>query len=108
MQRGPRPPMVCVKLPRSVLVVFHLFRATELPNFQGLKVVKFGFDHFACVSSRRSVVRFVLGQGSLLSAHVGVLTAHDAISASNPRGRARPIWKRVLHPGTGTGVRRSK
>ena len=33
----PRPPMVCVKLPRSVLVVFHLFRATELPNFQGLK-----------------------------------------------------------------------
>ena len=31
------PPMVCVKLPRSVLVVFHLFRATELPNFQGLK-----------------------------------------------------------------------
>jgi hypothetical protein len=30
----PRPPMVCVKLPRSVLVVFHLVRATELPNFR--------------------------------------------------------------------------
>ena len=37
MRKKPRPPMVCVKLPRSVLVVFHLFRATELPNFQGLK-----------------------------------------------------------------------
>src|ERR1700693_2366162 len=29
----PRPPMVCVKLRKSVLVVFHLFRATELPYF---------------------------------------------------------------------------
>ena len=26
-----RPPMVYVKLPKSVLVVFHLFRATKLP-----------------------------------------------------------------------------
>src|SRR5580704_4747569 len=103
MQRGPRPPMVCVKLPRSVLVVFHLFRATELPNFQGLKVVKFGFDHFACVSSRRSVVRFVLGQGSLLSAHVGVLTAHDAISASNPRGTSTPNLETGSSPRDGHG-----
>src|ERR1700686_3101056 len=29
----PRPPMVCVKLPKSVLVDFHLFRATKLPYF---------------------------------------------------------------------------
>jgi hypothetical protein len=28
-----RPPMVCVKLPKSVLGLFHLFRATKLPLF---------------------------------------------------------------------------
>ena len=27
----PHPPMVCVKLPKSVLGLFHLFRATKLP-----------------------------------------------------------------------------
>ena len=29
-----RPPMVCVKLPKSVLGLFHLFRATKLPLFR--------------------------------------------------------------------------
>jgi hypothetical protein len=28
-----RPPMVYVKLPKSVLRLFHLFRATKLPLF---------------------------------------------------------------------------
>jgi hypothetical protein len=32
-----RPPMVSVKLPKSVLVVFHLWRATKLPNFFQVK-----------------------------------------------------------------------
>src|SRR5258708_21607634 len=32
-RRGFRPPMVCVKLPKSDLVVFHLCRATKLPSF---------------------------------------------------------------------------
>ena len=31
------PPMVSVKLPKSVLVVFHLWRATKLPNFFQVK-----------------------------------------------------------------------
>jgi hypothetical protein len=30
----PHPPMVCVKLPKSVLGLFHLFSATKLPLFQ--------------------------------------------------------------------------
>jgi hypothetical protein len=29
-----RPPMVCVKLPKSVLGLFHLFTATKLPLFR--------------------------------------------------------------------------
>ena len=60
----PRPPMVCVKLPRSVLVGFHLFRATKLPKFQGLKVVNSGLITLPCVSSWCSVVRFVLDKAA--------------------------------------------
>jgi hypothetical protein len=33
-----RPPMVCVKLPKSVLVVFHLFKSNEVAIFWGLKL----------------------------------------------------------------------
>jgi hypothetical protein len=32
----PYSPMVCVKLPKTVLVLFHLFRATKLPIFPGI------------------------------------------------------------------------
>jgi hypothetical protein len=31
----PHSPMVYVKLPKTVLVLFHLFRATKLPIFPG-------------------------------------------------------------------------
>jgi hypothetical protein len=41
----PHPPMVSVKLPKSVLVVFHLVRATKLPFFAELKW-KSGIDYF--------------------------------------------------------------
>jgi hypothetical protein len=34
----PFAPMVCVKLPKSVLVVFHLFKSNEVAIFWGLKL----------------------------------------------------------------------
>jgi hypothetical protein len=37
-----RPPMVSVKLPKRVLVVFHVCRATKLPSFFRLKAERMG------------------------------------------------------------------
>jgi hypothetical protein len=66
----PHSPMVCVKLPKTVLVLFHLFRATKLPIFRGI-------DHLESRLLLALGCPFCVGQGSLLSAHV-VLTAQDA------------------------------
>jgi hypothetical protein len=63
-----RPPMVSVKLPKSVLGVFHLFSATKLPFFLGLKIRQ--MNHFELRLLLALIVRFGGGQGSLLSAHV--------------------------------------
>jgi hypothetical protein len=64
----PHPPMVCVKLPESVLVIFHLFRETKLPNFKGLKGRR--IDHFESRLLLALGCPVCVGQGSLLSAHV--------------------------------------
>jgi hypothetical protein len=49
--------MVCVKLPKSVLVVFHLCRATKLPSFFRLKIKR--VLTLNSVSSWCSVVRLL-------------------------------------------------
>jgi len=78
--------MVCVKLPESVLVVFHLLEQRSCQ----ISGIEESINHF------RSRLLLVLGcpncvgQGSLLSAHVGILTAHDARYASIPRGTSTP------------------
>jgi hypothetical protein len=85
-----RPPMVCVKLPRSVLVVFHLFRATKLPFFAGIEV-EIGLITLNRVSSWRSVVRFPCWtRQPPIGACLLVLTAHYARYASDPRGTSTP------------------
>jgi hypothetical protein len=50
--------MVSVKLPKSVLVVFHLWRATKLPNFFQVKSLS-GLLTLNRVSSWCSVVRLL-------------------------------------------------
>jgi hypothetical protein len=60
--------MVYVKLPKSVLGFFILFRATKLPLF---RIEGSGeLNHFEPRLLLALIVRFAGGQGSLLSAHV--------------------------------------
>ena len=54
--------MVCVKLPKSVLVLFHLFRAKKLPFFSRLKAS--GLITLSRDSSWRSIVRFALDKAA--------------------------------------------
>jgi hypothetical protein len=63
----PHPPMVCVKLPKSVLGLFHLLEQRSC-HFLGLKFRQ--IITLSRVSSWRLIVPFAFGQGSLLSAHV--------------------------------------
>jgi hypothetical protein len=98
-----RPPMVSVKLPKSVLVVFHFWRATKLPKFFPVKVERiahFGSRFLLVLSCPFARV----GQGSLLSGMSGV-TAHDARYASLQEERARPTYQRVLSTQGRTGAR---
>jgi hypothetical protein len=60
--------MVCVKLPESVLGLFHLFKRNEVATFLGLKFRQ--MNHFESRLLLALIVRFAGGQGSLLSAHV--------------------------------------
>jgi len=48
----PHSPMVCVKLPKTVLVLFHLFRATKFP-VQVLLVVTSGEATVLCMKRLR-------------------------------------------------------
>src|ERR1700726_428183 len=90
----PHSPMVCVKLPKTVLVLFHLFRATKLPIFPGRVFLALGCP-------------FCVGQGSLLS-----MSSSDSarcLIRIGPRGTSTPnLPRRANHPRVGTGVRRSK
>lgn len=94
--------MVCVKLPKTVLVLFHLFRATKLPIFPGI-------DHpLNRVSSWRSVVRFALDKAASYRRMSSSDSARCLIRIG-PRGTSTPnLPRRANHPRVGTGVRRSK
>jgi hypothetical protein len=101
-----RPPMVCVKLPKSVLVVFHLFFLEQRScHFLGLKFRQ--MNHFES--------RFALG-ASLSGLRVDKAASYrrmsnstaNAIYASVQEERARPTYQRVLDPRANTGMRRSK
>ena len=100
-----RPPMVCVKLPRSVLVVFHLFRATKLPLYW-IEVQQ--MNHFES--------RFLLAPhcplcGWTRQPPIGACQFRQRMMQYTHRvqeERARPTYQRVLHPRANTGVRRSK
>ena len=63
----PHPPMVCVKLPKSVLVDFHLLEQRSCHISAGLKVN--WISHFES-SPLGAQMSGLVGQGSLLSAHV--------------------------------------
>jgi hypothetical protein len=83
-----RPPMVCVKLPKSVLGLFHLFRATKLPL---LRIEGSG----RCitlnrVSSWRLIVPICIWTRQPPIGACRFSTAHDAIYASVPRGTSTP------------------
>ena len=100
-----RPPMVCVKLPESVLGLFHLFNATKLPLF---RIEGSGrLSTLSRVSSWRSLSGLRVDKAASYR-RMSILTAHDAIYASVQEERARPTYQRVLHPRANTGVRRSK
>ena len=82
----PRPPMVCVKLPLSVLVHFLLFRATKLPF---LRINGQQMNHFESSPLGASLSGLRVDKAASYR-RMSILTAHDAIYASGPRGTSTP------------------
>jgi hypothetical protein len=79
----PRPPMVCVKLPKSVLVVFHPFVEQRSCQILALKG-RAGYSLRSAFPLGAQLSSAQVGQGSLLFGMSGV-TAHDARYASLKR-----------------------
>jgi hypothetical protein len=99
--------MVCVKLPKSVLAIFHVLWSNEVAIFLGLKghepIKYFEFNNVSSWSSL-SVAR--LDKAASYSACQS-LTAHDARYASLKRNE-RAQSTNGLNPRASTGARRSK
>jgi hypothetical protein len=83
-QQELRPPMVCVKLPESVLAGFHFLLSNEVAIFLGVKRVPERIDNFEDVSSWSSLS---IAQWDRAASYPACqsLTAHDALYASLKR-----------------------